>query len=239
MRSPKVANATLVCKSNGNVGEASNSSKSIELSVKTSQSSGRDTPLVQEATSHGLSLIRESIEFQNLSTSSTEIIMASWRKGTKKQYMSYLARWKEYCERENIAPHNPGKVKDIEFLRELYEAGLGYSAINTARSALSSVIIPNEGIPFGRDPLVCRFLKGIFELKPCFPKYSEIWDVNKVLCYLKSFSLVGEMDLKDLTMNLATLLCLLTGQRCQTIHKMDINFVQLEEHRCTITFERC
>ena len=40
-------------------------------------------------TSHGLSLIRKSIEFQNLSASSTDIIMASWRKGTKKQYMSY------------------------------------------------------------------------------------------------------------------------------------------------------
>ena len=47
--------------------------------------------------------------------------------------------------------------------------------------------------------------------------------------------LVGEMHLKDLTMNLATLLCLLTGQRSQTIHKIDINFIQLEEHRCTIT----
>ena len=90
-----------------------------------------------------------------------------------------------------------------------------------ARFALSSVITPNGGIPFGREPLVCRFLKGIFELKPCLPKYSEIWDVNNVLCYFKSCSLVGEMDLKDLTMNLATLLCLLTGQRCQTIHKIN------------------
>ena len=235
MRSPKVANVTLACESNGNVGKASNSSKRIEGSVTTSQSSGRDTPTVQKAASHGLPLIRKSLECQSLSASSTDIIMASWRKGTKKQYMSYLMRWEEYCKREHIAPHNPGKVKAIEFLRELYEEWLGYSAINTARSALSSVITPNGGIPFGRDPLVCRFLKGIFELKPCLPKYSKIWDVNNVLCYFKSCSLVGEMDLKDLTMNLATLLCLLTGQLCQTIHKMDMNFIQLEEHRCTIT----
>ena len=69
--------------------------------------------------------------------------MASWRKGTKKQYMSYLVRSGGYCKPEHIEPHNPGKVKAIEFLRELYEEGLGYSAINTARSALSSVIIPN------------------------------------------------------------------------------------------------
>ena len=90
-----------------------------------------------------------------------------------------------------------------------------------ARSALLSVITPNGGIPFGRDPLFCRFLKGIFELKPCLPKYSEIWDVNNVLCYFKCCSLVGEMDLKVPTMNLATLLRLITGQRCQTIHEQD------------------
>ena len=144
--------------------------------------------------------------------------MASWRKGTKKQYISYLVRSGGYCKPKHIEPHNPGKVKAIEFLRELYEEGLGYSAINTARSALSCVIIPNWGIPFGRDPLVCRLSKGIFELKPCLPKYSEIWDVSNVLCYFKSCSLVGEIHLKDLTMNLATFFCLLTGQCCQTIH---------------------
>ena len=133
------------------------------------QSSGRDTRTVQKVTSHGLSPIRKSIEFQNLYAPSTDIIMASCGKGTKKQYMSYLVRWREYCKREHIEPHNPGKIKTIEFLRALYEEGLGYSAINTARSALSSVTIPNGGITFGRDPLVCRSLKGIFELKPCLP----------------------------------------------------------------------
>jgi integrase len=97
------------------------------------------------------------------------------------------------------------------------------------------VIIPTAGIPFRKDPLVCRFLKGVFELKPCLPKYAEIWDVNKVTCYLQQFTSVSEVSLKDLTMNLATLLCLLTGQRCQTIHKIDMNFIQLETDKCIIT----
>ena len=162
--------------------------------------------------------------------------MASWRKGTKKQYMSYLMRWEEYCKREHIAPHNPGKVKAIEFLRELYEKGLGYSTINTTKIRVVVCDYTKWGHSIWKVyPLVCQFLKGIFALKPCLLKYSKIWDVNDVLCCLKSCSLVGEMDLKDLTTNLATLLCLLTGKRCQMIHKMDINFIQLEEHRCTVT----
>ena len=157
VRSPNVTNVILVCENNGNIGKASSSSKSIEGSVTISRSSGRDTPTVQKATSHGLSLIRKSIEFQNLSASSTDIIMASWHKGTKKQYV-ILVRWEGYCKQEHIEPHNSGKVKAIEFLRELYEEGLGYSAINTARSALSSVIIPKGGIPSSLPVLKTHFL---------------------------------------------------------------------------------
>ena len=81
-----------------------------------------------------LSLIRENLEYQNLSSSTKEIIMASWRKGTQKQYKSYLFRWEDYCNREQISPDNPGLSKALEFLRELFESGVGYSGINTARS---------------------------------------------------------------------------------------------------------
>lgn len=72
-------------------------------------------------------------------------------------------------------------------------------------------------------------------MKPCLPKYSQIWDVNQVLKYLRKFSLVNQIILKDLTVNLATLLCLLTGQRCQTIHKIDVNFIHFVDDRCIIT----
>lgn len=162
-------------------------------------------------------------------------IMTSWRKGTTKQYRSYLSRWTEFCKRQNISPYSPGTTKAIEFLTELFHSGVGYGAINTARSALSSIILSTAGTPFGKDPLVCRFLKGVFELKPCFPKYSQIWDVNTVLSHLTKFGTVDMMTLKDVTMNLATLLCLLTGQRCQTIHNIDINFIQFHDEGCIIT----
>ena len=92
------------------------------------------------------------------------------------------------------------------------------------------MIRPTAGVPFGKDPLVCRFLKGVFELKLSLPKYSEIWDVNKVLCYLQQVSSVNRISLKDLTMNLSTLLCLLTGQRFQTIHKINITIREVLKH---------
>ncbi len=51
---------------------------------------------------------------------------------------------------------------------------------------------------------------------------------------MTQFGPVNEMTLKDLTMNLATLLCVLTGQRCQTIHNINVNFIQFTDGECMI-----
>lgn len=79
---------------------------------------------------------------------------------------------------------------------------------------------------FGNHPLVSRFLKGVFELKPSLPRYNHIWDVSVVLEHLKTIKPVDSLDLKVLTLKLTMLLCLLTGQRCQTLSKLDIKLMQ-------------
>ena len=104
--------------------------------------------------------------------------------------------------------------------------------MSTARSALSSIIILDNGLKFGEQPLVFRCLKGIFELKPALPKYSEIWDVNIVLDYLKNLPI--QLSLKELTLKLNVLLCLTTGQRGETIHKLDTEHIQEMEDRYRI-----
>ena len=73
----------------------------------------------------------------------------------------------------------------VEFLVSLYKTGLGYSAIKSARSALSTILC-RDGYKFGEHPLVCRYMKSAFELKPALPQYSEIWDVKLVLDNLKT-----------------------------------------------------
>jgi hypothetical protein len=50
----------------------------------------------------------------------------------------------------------------MDFLQELYEKGLGYSCINTARSAPSSIIVLEGDITVGTHPLVQRFIKRVF-----------------------------------------------------------------------------
>ena len=104
--------------------------------------------------------------------------MASWRTGTTKQYDVYLKRWEQFCQSKGINRFDANVENGIDFLATLFTSGLGYSAINTARSALSSVLILPNNITFGAHPLVARFLKGVFELKPSLPRYSSIWDVS-------------------------------------------------------------
>ena len=92
----------------------------------------------------------------------------------------------------------------------LYNSGIGYSATSTARSALSNIITLANGMKFGQHPLVIRYMKGIFEIRPALPKYCEIWNVTVVLNYLKSFEHVSALSLKELTLKLTMLLCLTT-----------------------------
>ena len=117
----------------------------------------------------------------------------------------------------------------IEFLTNLFHAGLSYSSLNTARSALSTYVCI-DGIAAGIHPLVKRFMRGVFNLRPAFPKYLVTWDTDIVLKKIKSMSPVRVLSLKNLTYKLVMLLALLTGQRCQTIHALTMDSVTLTDN---------
>ena len=52
-----------------------------------------------------------------------------------------------------------------------YKTKLEYSAMNTARSALSSLIEPTHGLTFGNQPLTKRLLRGIFKERLVIPRH--------------------------------------------------------------------
>jgi len=222
-----------------------NSSPATQTETSVSKSQERPTPAAKpsqgkssnlaQAESPRVSLIREGLNKYALSPAAKDVLMASWREGTSKQYHTYLSKWNQYCQDNSINVFQPGVTNGIEFLVFLYKSGLGYSAVNTARSALSSILVLEDGVKFGEHPLVARCMKGIFELKPALPKYTEIWDVNIVLDYLRAAAPLRSLSLKQLTLNLTMLLCLTTGQRGQTIHKFDVNYIQEMDDRYRIT----
>ena len=125
---------------------------------------------------------------------------------------------------------SPSITEVLTFLTFCFDdLHLGYSALNTARSALSSFItIDNH--PVGSHPLVVRLLKGIFHTKPALPKNTVIWDVNVVLLYLKSLSPATKLTLKELSRKAVTLAAILTGQRCQSLYYMDVRNMTINKY---------
>ena len=147
---------------------------------------------------------------------------ASWRKSSIKQYSVYLKKWTVFCADNRVDVRAPSEVQIVDFLTSLFQRGESYSAINTARSALSSFIINEQGLTAGNTRLVKRFLKGVFELRPPQPRYEYIWDANIVLDFLKNFC-VEDISLVCLTKKLVTLMALASAQRVQTLSYINID----------------
>lgn len=105
--------------------------------------------------------------------------------------------------------------------------GKGYSTINTARCALSTIICNDVGLTIGKFSSVKRLVKGVFELRPPLPRYTFIWDANIVLDYLKNFHPIQDMPLSYVTYKLVMLLALCTAQRVQTLHAINVRNIEI------------
>ena len=187
---------------------------------------------MEEAKLNGVSTLLNSFRQFNVSPEVTDILMSSWRSGTQKQYKTYLEKWLLFCREREVDYCSPPISDAVEFLMGLYAQGLGYSTLNTARSALSFIFPISDCHNFGSRPLVVRFMKGVFETRKPKPKYDDIWDASKVLNYLSTLHPVKELPLKDLTLKVLMLLLLVNGQRGQSIHLMTLSAMKLTESVC-------
>jgi len=133
-----------------------------------------ELPTTQETSTTGLPLVRNLLTSRGISAGAAKFILQSWRTSTQKQYQTYHQRWQEFCRSRGSNPISASLEDGLEFLYQQYANGLSYSGINTARSALSTVIFLPDGGSFGNHPLVSRFLRGVFESRPSLPCYNDI-----------------------------------------------------------------
>jgi len=130
------------------------------------------------------------------------------------------------------------EITVLNFLTELYSLGKGYSALNTARSALSAVLSNESGLTVGNSVIVKRFLKGVFELRPPLPRYKYIWDVSIVLNFLGNYYPNEDLSLRVLSHKCATLLALSSMQRIQTLASINIKDIQLFDCSIFVTIKK-
>ena len=178
--------------------------------------------------------VRFFAESKPLSRDALEILSASRRVGTEKRYNPYIKRLAKFCRQRYTDSIQTTTEMGIEFLTGYFKTGVGYSSVSSARSALSSIIKPVCNVPFGKSPLVCRLLKGVFNIRPALPRYVTTWDVTKVFTFIKSKPTLTNCDLKTLSHRLAILLCLTTGQRDQTIKCLNLDCIKISSDKVVL-----
>lgn len=165
----------------------------------------------------------------------SDVLLGSCSKGTMKQYKCYLKKFNEYCTKKELVLERVTVNDGLDFLAELSENGLGYSAINSARSALSFVLPTYDKYSFGEHPLTVRLLKGIFRKTPPKPRYESVWDPSVVLNKLESWPDNAMLELRQLAMKTVCLFALCSAQRCQTLSIIKLVDVNISETGTVIT----
>ena len=144
----------------------------LKESTETTSNTNNCTPSSQEHVSTYLSTVQQQLAGLGFTERSIKVITAYWREGTTAQYQSHLKKWIEFCKEKKCDVLSPDLTVFLAFLSMLHENGLSYSTVSTARSLLSSVpqLNINSSLPVGQLPIVKRFIKGIYELRPSLPR---------------------------------------------------------------------
>ena len=92
--------------------------------------------------------------------------------------------------------------------RDEFKKGLGYSALNTARSALSCIIQSKKYCVF--------WLPAIGFIH----RYVETWNIKVVLQFLANLYRPSKLTLKELTLKLVMLVTLVSGQHAGPVYTL-------------------
>lgn len=120
----------------------------------------------------------------------------------------------------------------IKFLTKLYSLGLSYSAIGTARAAINAFTMLCGPVDLSGNALLRKFIKGVFNKRPSIAKQPKVWDVNIVLTFICQCT---DNSLMFLTCKLCLLFLLLSAQRCQTLHLIELDDLQFSQDKLTIS----
>ena len=160
------------------------------------------------------------------------------RNSTHQQYNSYLKLWFDFCATRNKHPFTSDVPFAIGFLEHLRnDKRLSYSALNTARSALSSIILPSDNIPFGQHQLVKIYMRGAFNLDPPQPRYQHTWDPQTILTLIRRWNPPATVTFKLLTFKVVILVLLVTGQRLQTVSLLSLDNMIVDTKNQKIIFK--
>ena len=153
-------------------------------------------------------------------------ISNSRRSGTTANHQSAWKKWVSWRSERQNDPVTYSINFVLNFLGNLFENKCEYSTINSYRSAISAYYNLVEGKPVGQHISVCNLMTGVFNKNRPRPKYTFIWDVEKVLKYIKTLPTNTELSERTLkVLKLTSLLFLISSGRSHEICYMDISYM--------------
>ena len=174
----------------------------------------------------GFSIIRQALQCQGVPREAEDVIITAWRDSTKRQYNCYIQQWVLFCGRHRN-PIKPTVNDMLAYLGSIHQKGLKFSAFQTARAAINNFVRICGGSDFFSHFLTKKFMQGIFNMKPSLPKYDSVWDVQLVLRYIEK---MDKLTLLELSAKLCMLFLLVTAQRCQTLHLIEIEDIEMKDN---------
>ena len=192
-------------------------------------------PLWEKLTLLACHLSGNSTKTEVFLRKTNDIIMHSWRDLSHKQYDVHIRKWILFCSARKIDPIYTNITDALEFLATMFDQKLSYSSINSARSALSTILqtSSNCNYTFGEHPEIKRFMKGVYQNTPPMPRYNKTWDDNVVLQYLRGMGKATELSIKELTLKLVILIAITSTCREQTTHLLDLKGL-VKENNCFV-----
>ena len=190
-------------------------------------SSDNGETTLQDFPDDGVDHLVQSFSQEGLSPDVISNLLNVAGERTIKQYQSYWYRFKNWCDPRGINSGNLSVNMFCKFFVSLFDSGLSASTLKFARSAINFFLRESHSDIID-SAIVSRLLKSFERTRPTVPRYAVTWDVNKVLCMLKSWYPYTGMSLKRLTLKTCMLVALASSDRAQTLQ-------QMRHDRCVIS----
>ncbi|XDV45554.1 hypothetical protein PO909_013639 [Leuciscus waleckii] len=159
-----------------------------------------------------------------LSTEVVETILQSRAPSTRKLYALKWRVFTSWCSDRRLDPVNCPIGTVLEFLQDRFTAGLTPSTLKVYVAAIGAYHIPLSGMSVGKDPLVSRFLRGTWRLRPAVRSRVPPWDLSIALqgLSLAPFEPIEEDPEKFLTLKALFLLAISSLKRIGDLQALSV-----------------
>ena len=222
---------TMLCQSN----QVTSESRHTETTQYNNIPSGS-----QSLQSECMVAIDRQFTTKGFSQRTRNLLSASWRSGTQRDYSGKFKQFKSWCRGKQIDTYSASLTDCAGFLTFLFDKGLQYRTIAGYRSMLSSVLQPVNNIQVGKHPHIIRLLKGTFNLRLPTTELLPEWDLPLVLKFLKKppFEPLSLSTLKYLTWKCLFLVAITTFRRSSDIQALKFGSGNVSVQNRGITFIR-